>query len=36
MIRRRYDYFMRHLLGLEPPRGYSLPDEDPPEDGQYE
>ncbi len=24
-IRRRWDYFVRHLLGAEPPAGYSLP-----------
>jgi dipeptidyl-peptidase 4 len=36
MLRRRYDYFVRHLLGLEPPAGYELPDEDSEEEGQYE
>jgi dipeptidyl aminopeptidase/acylaminoacyl peptidase len=24
MIRRRWDYFVRHLLGAEPPQGYEL------------
>jgi dipeptidyl aminopeptidase/acylaminoacyl peptidase len=24
MIRRRWDYFVRHLLGAEPPAGYEL------------
>ena len=24
-IRRRWDYFVRHLLGADPPAGYSLP-----------
>ena len=36
MLRRRYDYFVKHLLGVEPPTGYSLPEEDADEDGQYE
>jgi dipeptidyl aminopeptidase/acylaminoacyl peptidase len=24
MVRRRWDYFVRHLLGAEPPKGYEL------------
>jgi hypothetical protein len=24
MVRRRWDYFVRHLLGAEPPAGYEL------------
>jgi dipeptidyl aminopeptidase/acylaminoacyl peptidase len=24
MVRRRWDYFVRHLLGVEPPAGYEL------------
>ena len=24
MVRRRWDYFVRHLLGAEPPRGFEL------------
>jgi hypothetical protein len=24
MLRRRWDYFVRHLLGAEPPQGYEL------------
>jgi hypothetical protein len=24
MVRRRWDYFVRHLLGAEPPTGYEL------------
>jgi dipeptidyl aminopeptidase/acylaminoacyl peptidase len=29
VIRRRWDYFVRHLLGTEPPRGYRVADESP-------
>ena len=36
MIRRRFDYFVRHLLGAEPPADYVLPEEEPQELGQYE
>jgi dienelactone hydrolase/ABC-type phosphate/phosphonate transport system permease subunit len=32
-IRKRWDYFVRHLLGAEPPRGYRLAD--PPTAGQH-
>ena len=34
MVRRRWDYFVRYLLGAEPPHGYELqtpPPEPPPE-----
>ena len=24
MVRRRWDYFVRHLLGAEPPAGYQM------------
>jgi hypothetical protein len=24
MMRRRWDYFVRHLLGAEPPQGYEI------------
>jgi dipeptidyl aminopeptidase/acylaminoacyl peptidase len=36
LLRRRYDYFVRHLLGVEPPSDHELPEEDIEEDGQYE
>ena len=36
MIRRRFDYFVRHLLGAEPPAEYVLPQEEAEQAGQYE
>ena len=30
MVRRRWDYFVRHLLGVEPPQGYELHPPAPP------
>ena len=35
-LRRRFDYLVTHLLGVVPPAGYQLPEEDPDEAGQYE
>ena len=34
MIRRRWDYFVRHLLGAEPPHGYELRSPDHPSSSQ--
>lgn len=30
MMRRRWDYFVRHLLGAEPPKGYEIGQLQPP------